>query len=151
MSVWSQLRSYFSWPTEALLVGPNPSSSRKWAAWAFSFVFGLGLGLASCQVTGRAVFTSGPTDNPFSIVVLTTAVLFIPLVCVGFVLPRVGGPLLVLGALGVALSSLPAVRFNIASALGVILTIAGPMCLIGLGFTWSGLKPHTANQVGVSR
>jgi len=143
MSVWSQVRSWASWPTDALLVGPETSSAGKWAAWGISFVVGLGLGLASCATTGRGFFTIGSNDNAFSIFVVSVAMLFLPLVCLGFVLPRVGGPLLVVAAAGVVVAALPATHFvGIASALVGALALGAPMALVGVGFTWSGLRPE---------
>ena len=150
MSVWKQVRSWFAWPTDALLVGPDTSSLDKWLAWGLSFVLGMGLGLASCHISGMALFTSGSNDNVFSNVFVVTAVLFIPLVCVAFVLPRIGGLLLVVGACVMALVSLPALSFQVGSALGAVLVFALPMLLVGLGFTWSGLR-RVANGPAGSR
>jgi hypothetical protein len=148
MSVRSQLRSYFSWPTEALLVGPDTSSPKKWGAWALSFVAGLGLGFVSCHAVGTAYFTSGTNDNAFSDLIVATGVLFIPLVLASLVLPRIGGPLLVLGSAVIAISSLPALQFQILSALQVVLVASVPMFLVGLGFTWSGLRPESVKSAG---
>ena len=147
MSAWSQLRSWVScWPTDALLVGPETSSARKWAAWGMSFVVGMGLGLASCATVGRAFFTIGSNDNVFSIFIASAAMLFLPLVCLAFVLPRVGGPLLVVAAVGIAVAILPATHFDdVASGLGGALVLGGPMALVGIGFTWSGLRPEPKN------
>jgi hypothetical protein len=143
VTVWSQLRSYLSWPTEALLVGPDTSSPQKWAAWGGSFILGLGLSLASCATVGRAVFTMSDRDGFWAIVVAAVAVLFLPLVVLGLVLPRVGGPVLILFSAAAVVSSLPASDWSVSSALGVVAAVALPLLVVGIGFTWSGLRPET--------
>jgi hypothetical protein len=148
MSAWSQIRSYISWPTEALLVGPNTSSRRKWLVWAASCVFGLGLGLVSVRSVFLGFFTLKQDESIFTYFVATAALLFIPLVCLGFVLPRLGGPVLLLTAVVVVLTSLPAAEFSVLAALLVSLAVAGPMFLVGAGFTWSGLRPESASAPG---
>ncbi len=81
-------------------------------------------------------------DNLFSIVLISIAMLFLPLVFMAFVLPRLGGPLLVLGSVVIALTSLPAAEFNVPAAASVMALVALPMFLVGAGFTWSGLRPE---------
>ena len=151
MSAWSQVRSWISWPTDALLVGPETSSRAKWGAWGLSFVAGMGLGFASCHAAGMALFTTGENESIFSKIVVVTAVLFIPLVCAAFVLPRLGGLLLV-GASGiVALASFLALRFQVGAALVATLLFALSMLLVGLGFTWSGLRSPPGSSAERSR
>jgi hypothetical protein len=147
VTVRSQLRSYLSWPTEALLVGPNTSSFWKWAAWGGSFVLGLGLSFASCRTVGRAVFTMSGRDSFWSVVVACAAVLFLPLVLLGLLLPRVGGPALVLSSATVCVCSLPAAEWNGTAALSLVLLVALPLFVVGSGFTWSGLRPESRKGV----
>jgi len=67
-------------------------------------------------------------------------------VFVALVLPRLGGPLLVLGSAVIALTCLPASEFNVPAAASVIALVAAPMFLVGAGFTWSGLRPEGQRQ-----
>jgi hypothetical protein len=147
VTVWSQLRSYLSWPTEALLVGPDTSSLQKWAAWGGSFVLGLGLSLASCATVGRAAFTLSSRDSVWSFVVVGASLLFLPLVVTGLVLPRVGGPALVLLSAAACACSLPATESNVTAAFWVMLVLALPMFVVGAGFTWSGLRPEARPEM----
>ena len=141
MTMWRQFRSYLSWPTEALLVGPDASSSWKWLAWGGSFVLGLGLSLVACGTVGRAFFVMSSRDSIWSITVVGAALLFLPLVLAGLVLPRLGGPLLVFLSVAVTLSSLPATQMNVGAAVWVLVVLAVPMFVVGSGFAWSGLRP----------
>jgi integral membrane sensor domain MASE1 len=93
-------------------------------------------------MVGRAAFTMSSRDNLFSVVLISIAILFLPLVFLAFVLPRLGGPVLVLGSAVIALTSLPAAEFNVPAAASVIALVALPMFLVGAGFTWSGLRPE---------
>jgi hypothetical protein len=146
MSMWSQLRSYVSWPTEALLPGPDPSSARKWAAWLGSFALGLLLGGASFRSVGQAIFTLGNRANPFEVTAVLAAASFLPLVLFGLLLPRVAGPLIVLASLVTVVCALPATHFQIAALVAAVL-LALPMCAVGFGFIWSGLRPEPSGGV----
>ncbi len=78
---------------EALLVGPDTSSLQKWTAWGGSRT----RPRAVTRVVpdrGRAVFTMSSRDSVWSMVVTGAALLFLPVVMLGLVLPRVGGPAL---------------------------------------------------------
>jgi hypothetical protein len=138
MSVASQYRSYLSWPTEALLVGPNTSSWEKWLAWASSFVGGMTLGIAWFGRASRGLFTAGAHEGFLSVFPTLAATLLVPLVIASLVLPRVGGPILVLASVASILCSIPASAFDLSSVGAVALLLYLPMLLVGLGFTWSG-------------
>jgi hypothetical protein len=139
VSAWSQYRSYASWPTEALLVGPNASRA-KWMAWAISFVVGLGLGLVWWRTASKSFFTLGAREGIVSVLPVLVGVLLVPMVIVAFILPRIGGPILILAALVSVLCILPASHFDVAMVIVATLGLYAPMCCIGLGFAWSGLR-----------
>ena len=143
MSVWSQYRSYLSWPTEALLVGPTTSSPNRRSAWLASFAVGLALGFGWCRSAGRGFFTVRQDEGFVSVFPVLTALLLIPMVLVAAVLPRIGGPLLVLVSAASVLCCLPALEFDL-KAVGIAAAMLYvPMLLVGIGFTWSGLRPET--------
>jgi len=137
----SQLRSWVSWPTEALLPGPDTSSIRKWGAWLGSFVLGLILGAASCQSVGKGLFTLSERASLFEVTAVWAAASFLPLVFFGLLLPRIAGPLIVVASLVVTVCSIPGSGFNI----GIVLVAAlwsFATGAVGLGFIWSGLRPE---------
>ena len=80
-------------------------------------------------------------DSVWSMVVAGAAVLFLPLVMLGLLLPRVGGPALVLSSVATCMCCLPAAEWNVTAALSVVLLMALPLFVVGAGFTWSGLRP----------
>jgi hypothetical protein len=143
VSVWSQYRSYFSWPTEALLVGPTTSSQKRRLAWLASFAVGLALGLGWCRSSGRGMFTVREDEGFVSVLPVLTAVLFIPMVVFAAVLPRIGGPVLILASVTSILCCLPALEFSLQAIGLATATLYAPMLLVGLGFTWSGLRLET--------
>ena len=143
MSVWSQYRSYLSWPTEALLVGPTTSSQNRRLAWLVSAVVGLTLGLGWCRSAGRGFFTVRQDEGFVSVLPVLTAVLLIPMVVFAAVLPRIGRPVLVLASAASILCAFPALDFRLQAVGIAAATLYVPILLVGLGFTWSGLRPET--------
>ena len=110
-------------------------------------MLGLGLSIASCATVGKAAFTMSGRDSVWSIVVVGAGLLFLPLVIMGLVLPRIGGPALVLLSAAVCVWSLPATESDVTAAFWVNLVLALPMLVVGAGFTWSGLRPETRPEM----
>jgi hypothetical protein len=130
---------YLSWPKHPFRIGPERS---KWKrdAWAVSSFVGISLGFFSCWKWSGAWFALGSNDIPFGIFMVFAAVLIGPMVILACVLPRLGGPILVLVSVTSMLVS-PLALGSDADVRSVILiagTTFAPATLVGLGFWWSG-------------